>query len=50
MRAINPMQYAEDAEQHLKRLCEIDYYRKEYYKDLGKTRSISNPEPCRIRN
>ena len=37
MRAINPMNYADDVEQHLKRLCEIDYYRKEYYSDLGRS-------------
>ena len=32
------MKYAEEVEQHLGRLCEIDYYRKEYYSDLGTTR------------
>ncbi|CAB3980814.1 Geranylgeranyl transferase type-2 subunit alpha [Paramuricea clavata] len=42
MRAINPMQYAEDVEQHLKRLCEIDYYRKEYYKDLDSKYKLEN--------
>ena len=29
------MEYAKEVEGHLKRLCEIDYYRKKYYIDLG---------------
>lgn len=35
MRAINPMNYSNEVEGYLKKLSEIDYYRRGYYNDLG---------------
>ncbi|XP_046842365.1 geranylgeranyl transferase type-2 subunit alpha-like isoform X2 [Xenia sp. Carnegie-2017] len=42
MRAINPMNYSNEVEGYLKKLSEIDYYRRGYYNDLDSKYKLEN--------
>ena len=41
MRALDPLKHEVDTEKYLEKLSEIDHYRKEYYRDLGKQYSVA---------